>query len=138
MVELIQQFNDLVSQIDRLSIKPLNIQINYPTDDFPKETSERLEVLSRCDRYLHALNIKDQMLWTTIQEKLKLEEQLEEERELSNEYASEVTNWAQITNNLTQETQQLRDEKDILERRNYELIEILRRNNLYYVINENK
>lgn len=64
MVDLIQQFSDISMQIDKLSSKNLSVQVDFPTNDFPKEVAERLEVINRCDRYMHALNVKDHMLWT--------------------------------------------------------------------------
>eukprot|EP01035_Chromulina_nebulosa_P018818 gene18818-24588_t len=96
MVELIQQFADIATQIEKLSTKQINVQIDFPTDDFPKETSERLEIISRSDRYMHAVNVKDHMLWVALQEKQKTEELLNDERQLSSEYAIEVSEWANI------------------------------------------
>lgn len=80
MVELIQQFADLSSAIERLSTKTVTVQVDFPCDDFPKETQERLEVLGRCDKYSHALAVKDHMLWAALQEKERAEELLSEER----------------------------------------------------------
>lgn len=135
MVELVQQFGDLAAQIDRQATKPLTIQVDFPVDDFPRETAERLEVITRCDRYIHALAVKDHMLWTALQEKKRVEEQLDEERRLSHEYANEVASWAEMTHQLSQQMQALRSDYDVLDRRNKELVEILRRHNLHYVVN---
>eukprot|EP01038_Epipyxis_sp_PR26KG_P007262 gene7262-9900_t len=132
MVELIHQFGDLSSSIERLASKPITVQVDFPTDDFPRETAERLEVISRCDKYVHALNVKDHMLWVTLQEKEKAEDLLSEERKLSYEYAQEVANWAEMTNQLNQQVAQLRLEKERLERRNKEMIGIMKENNIYY------
>ena len=57
MVELIQNFADLTNQIERLSTKQINIQNEFATNDFPKETNERLEIISKCDSYLHAVKV---------------------------------------------------------------------------------
>jgi hypothetical protein len=49
MVEIIQQYGELSATVDRLATKQITVQSDFPTDDFPKETAERLEVISRCD-----------------------------------------------------------------------------------------
>ena len=133
MVELIQQFGDLSSTIERLSSKSLSVQTDFPTDDFPKETAERLEVISRCDKYMHAVTVKDHMLWTVLKEKERQEELLQEERRLSHDYAQEVAKWAEISQSLTHQVMQLKQEKDKIERKNFDLINILRENNVFYV-----
>jgi hypothetical protein len=133
MVELIQQFPDLSSTIERMATKTLTVQTDFPTDDFPKETAERLEILSRCDRYVHAVAVKDQMLWTVIKEKERQDELLEEERKLSYEYAQEVTKWAEMSQMLSQQLTAMKQEKDHLERKNRELVNALRENNIFYV-----
>lgn len=138
MVELIQQYGDLSSQIDRQSVKPLTVQIDFPVDDFPRETSERLDIIARCDRYVHALSVKDHMLWTAIQEKDHAEELLAEEQRLSHEYAKEIASWAEMSHKLANDLKSSKNDNDLLDRRNKELIEILRRNNLYYVISNSK
>lgn len=132
MVELIQQFNDLSSHIERLSLKPITIQVDFPTDDFPKETSERLEIISRCDKYMHALNVKDHMLYVALQEKEKAEDLLSEERRLSHEYAQEIANWAEMSQALGQQIASLKYDKEIMERKNKQLINILREHNIYH------
>lgn len=131
MVEVIQQFNELQSEIDRLSSKQIEVQVEFPTDDFPKETAERIEIISRCDRYSHALSVKDHMLWTTIKEKERLEEQLNEERELSGEYAAEVARWAEMSQSLAQQVTQLKDEHSQKDMKVNALIEILRQHNIH-------
>lgn len=133
MVELIQQFSDLSSTIERLSTKAMTVQTDFPTDDFPKETAERLEVLSRCDRYMHAVTVKDHMLWTLMKEKERQEELLDEERRLSYDYAQEVAKWAEISQSLTQQVLILKQEKDKMEMENHELVNVLRDNNIFYV-----
>lgn len=132
MVELIQQFADLSAQIDKLSTQNVEIQVEFPTDDFPKETQERLEVLARCDKYMHALSVKDHMLWNEIQEKEKTQDLLAEERKLSHEYAQEVASWADMAQGLTAQNSTLKGEKEKLERRNRDLVAKLREHNIYY------
>ena len=135
MVELIQQFADLNSTIERLATKAVTIQVDFPTDDFPKETAERLEVLSRCDKYVHALSVKDHMLWSALQEKERLEEQLAEERRLSHEYAQEVASWAEMAQTLSQQVLALKQDRERIDRRNKDLIDTLRQHNIYYSVN---
>ncbi|KAJ1404954.1 hypothetical protein B484DRAFT_457198, partial [Ochromonadaceae sp. CCMP2298] len=48
MVELIHEFGDLQALTARLAALPVTVQANFPTDDFPRETKERLDVLARC------------------------------------------------------------------------------------------
>ena len=131
MVEVIQQFNDLQSEIEKLSSKQLEVQVEFPSDDFPKETSDRLEIIARCDRYAHALSVKDHMLWTALQEKSKLEEQLTEERNLSAEYAAEVTRWAEMSQSLAQQILALKEGKVDEENKVNSLLNILRDHNIH-------
>ena len=135
MVELIHQYADLQSNIERVAGKQLTIQVDFPTDDFPRETSERLSVLSKCDRYTHALSVKDHMLWTTLQELEKSEELLQQERNLSHEYAQEIANWAEMSQGLTQQMMLLKQDNSQLEKKNRELMQILKQNNIYYLPN---
>lgn len=132
MVELIHQYSDLCARISSLSDKPVTVQVDFPTDDFPKETAERLEVISRCDKYMHALTVKDHMLWQALKDKEQAEELLSEERKLSYEYAQEVGNWAEVSQKLTKELLAQRDENERLARDNRDLMDIMREHNLYY------
>lgn len=133
MVELIHQFADIISNIERLANKQITIQVDFPHDDFPRETSERLEVISRCDKYLHALNVKDHMLWSSLKDKDSIQELLTEERRLNHEYAEEVAHWAEMSQTLSNQILELKQDKQIMERRNRELINILQKNNIYYM-----
>lgn len=132
MVELIQQFADLTNTIETISNKSVSVQIDFPTDDFPRETKERLDVLAKCDKYMHALSVKDHMLWEALQEKEKTEDQLAEERRLSHEYAKEVASWAEMAQTISQQNVVMKQEKENLERRNRDLMAKLRENNIYY------
>jgi hypothetical protein len=132
MVELIQQFADLTNTIETIANKTVSVQLDFPTSDFPRETKERLEVLSRCDKYMHALSVKDHMLWEALQEKGKIEDVLAEERRLSHEYAQEVASWAEMAQALSQQNLALKQEKEKLERRNQDLVAKLRDHNIYY------
>ena len=132
MVELIHEFGDLLGSISQQAIKPVNIQIEFPTNDFPRETAERLEVMARCDKYMHAVSVKDHMLWVALQEKEKAEEALAEERRLCQEYASEATNWIELAQKQAQEIMALKQETELLQMRNREHIRNLREHNIYY------
>lgn len=155
MIDYIQQYSDLVSQIEKVSSKKISVMVDFPTNDFPRETSERLEVISKCDRYLHACNVKDHMLWEALQENQRLKDELNEklndteakdekinslnyelkirneklnekesllqqERLLNHEYIEEINRWAEISQNW--------------ERRAREMIEIMNKNNIHYVL----
>lgn len=109
----------------------MTVDTEFTADDFPKEIAERLEVISRCDKYLHAMNVKDQILWTALQEKKKIEEQLVEERRLSQEYATEVAQWAELCQNLTQQLHHAKEDTKAVHLQNNHLIDILRRNNIF-------
>lgn len=136
MVEVIHEFGDLCASINRLSSKPVTVQIEFPTDDFPKETSERLEVLARCDKYVQALRVKDHMLWTSLREKDKLEESLQEERRLCQEYANEVANWAEMSKKLSEQLLEAKQRLEDAERRNVDLVRTMREHNIHYDIHE--
>ena len=131
MVELVQQFGDLHSTIEKLVHKHIPVDADIPTDDFPKEVAERLEVMSQCDKYLHAMNVKDQLLWNAIQDKKKIEESAEAERKHSHEMAYEVTEWADLSQNLTSQLNQSKEEIKLLNMKNAQLIEIMRKHNIY-------
>lgn len=131
MVDLIQQFNDLSVNIDKLSTKQINVQVDFPIDDFPKETAERLEIVAKCDKYLHAIAIKDQMLWVALQDKKKCEEDLAQERLLTQEYAQEIASWAELSQGMATQVNSLKGENDALKRKVKELESILRQNNIF-------
>lgn len=136
MVEVIQEYADLSSVIDNLATKPITVQVDFPTDDFPKETAERLEVIARCDKYMHAINVKDHMLYKALQERDRLEKSLEDERKLSQEYAQEVANWAELAQDLTQQVTVTKQENDKLQQEVHHLTSLLRSYNIYYSPNE--
>jgi len=121
----------VVQNIEKLAQKPVTVDTEFTADDFPKEVAERLEIISRCDKYLHAMNVKDQILWTALQEKKKVEEQLAEERRLSQEYATEVAQWAELCQNLTQQLHIAKDDAKTAHFQNNQLIDMLRRNNIF-------
>ena len=131
MVEIIQQYGEISATVDRLASKQITIQNDFRTDDFPKETAERLEVISRCDKYMHAIAVKDQMLWVAMQEKQKAEDSLEEERRLSQEYAQEIAQWAEMSQQMAVQLRNEKNEKKELERRVEELTTLLRENRIF-------
>jgi hypothetical protein len=132
MVELIQEYSDLTSTIEFLSTKPVAVRVDFPTDDFPRETAERLEVISRCDQYAQALAVKDQMLWTALQEKTQLESSLEDETQLCHEYALEVSKWAEIAQGLNAQLAHMKQQVGLVAEKNNRLTGILREHDIYY------
>ena len=126
MVELIQNFADLANQIERLSTKQINIQNEFATDDFPKEVNERLEIIAKCDSYLHAVKVKDQLLWKALQEKESLEEQIKHEKSLCAQYADEVSQWATMSQDCVQEMAKCKKENEALRNQNNYLQELLK------------
>lgn len=131
MVEIIQQYGELSATVDRLATKQIVIQNDFRTDDFPKETSDRLEVVARCDKYMHAIAVKDQMLWVAMQEKKKAEESLEEERKLCQEYALEIAQWADMSQQMATQIRNEKSENEVLQRRVEELMNVLRDNRIF-------
>lgn len=88
-------------------------------------------MLARCDKYSHALSVKDHMLWLALQDKEKCEELLDQERQLSSEYANEVVNWAELSQNLKEEVHDAHVSNDRLQAENDRLLSLLRENNIY-------
>lgn len=131
MVEIIQQYGELSATLDRLSTKQISVQTDFHTDDFPKETAERLEVISKCDKYMHAIAVKDQMLWVAMQEKKKAEDSLEQERKLSQEYAQEIAQWAEMSQLMASQIRSEKSAKLELEQRVEELTSILHDNRIF-------
>jgi len=62
------------------------------------------------NRYEQALAVKDQMLWNMLKEKEGWDEKVEKEREINKEYASEMSEWLALTNNMSEEINRIRDE----------------------------
>lgn len=131
MVEVIQQFSDISSQVEKLSTKAVEVTVDFPSDDFPKETAERLEIISRCDRYAHALSVKDHMLWSTLKEKENLQEKLTEEQALSGEYAKEMAQWAELSQDLSQQVAGMKKAKADSDMQIAALTQILRDHNIH-------
>jgi hypothetical protein len=88
--------------------------------------------MGRCDKYLHAVSVKDHMLWKALQEKEKAEEDLAAERRLIQEYSQEILAWAEQTRALKQENLVLRQEHDQVVMRNRDLMRVLREYNISY------
>jgi hypothetical protein len=132
MVELIQEFGVLFESINKQAVSPVNVQTEFATNDFPRETAERLEVMARCDKYMHAVNVKDHMLWVALKEKDEAQEALAKERELSQKYCDELNVFLTDLERVSQDNMRVKDEKDLLQMRNRDLIRILREHNIYY------
>lgn len=132
MIEVIQQYSDLCAEIERLVAKPIEVQVDFPTEDFPTETADRLEVIARCDKYTHAIAVKDHMLWLAMQEKAKAEDELEQERQLTQEYAEEVARWAQMSRDYAMQVHGLKKDLEASDKRVEELTALLRKHNIHY------
>ena len=109
----------------------IQLQVDFPTDDFPRETSDRLEILNRCDRYIHAMNVKDHLLWLALQDKEKLQQKLEESQQYSHELELEVLRWGEVGKRYEQELIRIQAEKTDVEKQNYHLRQLLMKNGIY-------
>jgi hypothetical protein len=132
MIELIQQFSELRTSIERLATKPITVQVDFPSTDFPKETAERREIIAKADRYVHALAVKDQMLWSTLKEKERVEEQLEAERALNERFTQDIAEWAETAQAMKENMDDLKYENKRMQNRIQDLIDVLRANNIHY------
>ena len=138
MVELIQQFTDISSAIERLSTKALMIQIDFPTTDFPRETADRLDKITKFDKCTQALKVKDQMLWTVVKEKEEKEELAKHQKSLCEKYAVELADWTELTQSLLQQLNLEKQKNSKLKDRNKELIQVLREHNILYITEEDE
>ncbi len=50
MVDLIQSYGEICTMIERVKDKPFIVDANTPSDNFPRETAERMKVLECADR----------------------------------------------------------------------------------------
>lgn len=132
MVELIQQYTDLIQTINKLTNKQIVIQLNYSVDDFPKEISERLEIISKYEKYRQALEVKDHMLWLALQDKQRCEDIVNDEKKLSLEYAEEINQWAELTQHLKVQCSELQQNYNNAIQENNKLINLLRENGIHY------
>jgi len=134
MVELIQQFVDISATIERLSSKPLNLApVDFPSTEFPRELSDRLDKASRFDKCVHALDVKDQLLWEVMCERDQMKGLLGQEKDLCQKYASELADWAELAQGLAAQVTELKVYKKAVEERNDELIQLLHDNNILYI-----
>lgn len=131
MAEVIQEYGELSSLINQTANKMIQLQVDFPTDDFPRETSDRLEILNRCDRYIHAMNVKDHLLWLALQDKEKLQQKLEESQQYSHELELEVLRWGEVGKRYEQELIRIQAEKTDVEKQNYHLRQLLMKNGIY-------
>lgn len=132
MIELIQQYADLIQSINKLTNKQIVVQLDYNVNDFPKEISERLEIISKYEKYRQALEVKDHMLWLALQDREKFEEIVNDEKKLSLEYAEEINQWAELTQHLKVQCSELQQNYENVLRENNKLINILRENGIHY------
>ena len=133
MVELIQQFADISATIDRLATKPLNTQVDFPSTEFPRELSDRLDKASRFDKCIYALDVKDQLLWEVMGERDQLKDMLGQEKDLCQKYASELADWVELAQGLAAQLAEAKAQKSAVVSRNEELIQLLQDNNIIYI-----
>ncbi len=50
MVDLIQSYGEICTMIERVKDKPFVVDAHSPSDNFPRETAERMKVLECADR----------------------------------------------------------------------------------------
>lgn len=133
MLHLIQQYPDLQSKIDHLAQRIPLIDTDFHTNDFPTEVSDRLAVISRCDKYAKAVTLKDEMLWVALSEKEKVEAKLEKEIAMNKDYCAEIGKWAQVLQEHVTQLHLLKKEKEKLSNENLKLKSLLRKHNIHYV-----
>jgi hypothetical protein len=111
MMRLIQKFPDLERNIERISsrLNPTIKALDPSSCEFPRETKKRIECLGREAKYEEALGVKDRMLWEVILERKALEEKLNEEKSLCEEYSNEMGSWVELTERLSREVAHLRE-----------------------------
>jgi hypothetical protein len=71
------------------------------------------------------------MLWVALQEKKKAEERLEDERKLSQEYAQEIAQWAEMSQQMATQLRNEKTQRIELEHRVEELTSLLRENRIF-------
>ena len=112
MIGFIQIYPELSSAIDRLVCRHVNVKVEEVSDDLPREMTERNEVVRKTDKYEQALAVKDQMLWNMLKDKEEWEDKIEEERTINREYATEMSEWLGLTNNMSEEINRIREVHD--------------------------
>jgi len=133
MLHLIQQYPDLQAKIDQLSSRIPLIDTDFTSTDFPTEVSDRLAVISRCDKYAKAITLKDEMLWIALSEKEKIEAKLQKEVEINRSYCAEINQWADVLQEHVTQLHLVKAEKEKVVNENIKLKNLLRKNNIHYV-----
>lgn len=132
MVELIHEFGDLCSSIEHLSAAPVQVQADFPCDDFPREIKDRLEIINKADNYAHALRVKDHMLYTVMQENEQLKMLLTEEKALSADFLNEANQCLAVTQSMQQEVQVLKDRERKLQEKVFTMLRVMKEHGIYY------
>ena len=112
MIGFIQIYPELTSAIERLTSKHIHTKVEEVSDDLPREMAERNEVVRKVDKYEQALAVKDQMLWAMLKDKESWDEKIESEKDMNKEYAQEMSEWLTLTNDMSEEINRLREERD--------------------------
>eukprot|EP00981_Chlorochromonas_danica_P009889 scaffold2863_cov139-Ochromonas_danica.AAC.1 len=131
MVELIHEFPDLNDAIEKMAQMQVSVQMDFPMDDFPREVKDRFEILQRCDRFQYALQIKDQLLYSVLQENEQLKAMLQEEKALTADYANEIGQWAQLAQEWQREKKNWQENEERLRKKIMTLQRVMRQHNLY-------
>jgi len=148
MVSLIQKFPDLTRAVDRLaqrSLPALPKELHRPGGglrleegdeqksmepdpllEFPREMKDRFEAVAREPRYQEALEVKDRMLWEVLESHRKMEDELEQKKELTDEYSEELGRWLELTDRLSREVNHLRQVAERANDLEDERLELLR------------
>jgi len=112
MIGFIQIYPELTSAIERVVSRHLHAKVEEVSDDLPREMAERNEVVRKVDKYEQALAVKDQMLWAMLKDKESWDEKMDSEKDMNKEYAQEMSEWLTLTNDMSEEINRLRDERD--------------------------
>jgi hypothetical protein len=133
MLHLIQQYPDLQAKIDTLASRIPLIDTDFTSSDFPTEVSDRLAVISRCDKYAKAITLKDEMLWIALSEKEKVEAKLQKEVQINQDYCAEINKWADVLQEHVTQLHAVKAEKERVVKENIHLKNLLRKHNIHYV-----
>lgn len=133
MLHLIQQYPDLQAKIDQMASRIPLIDTDFNSNDFPTEVSDRLAVISRCDKYAKAITLKDEMLWIALSEKEKVEAKLEKEVQINRDYCQEINKWADVLQEHVTQLHIVKAEKERAVAENIKLKNLLRKHNIHYV-----
>eukprot|EP01083_Nonionella_stella_P064910 169640_1 len=92
---------ELAEGAKRLAARPVKREINVTTDDFPKETRDRLEKLERYEQLRSLIKAKDDMLWFLLSERDRFQSQervqVKHIKDLDRATNDEMQQWIKLT-----------------------------------------